>query len=806
MIKNYFKIALRNLKKNKVFSFINIFGLATGLACCMLITVFVLDELSYDQYPAKASNIYRVGLKIIANGGVASYPMVDVAVGAGIKDYIPEVLSYTRLVSNQETWMRYGDKQFKETGMAFADSNFLSFFSIPFLEGDSKTALIQPNTIVITKAFAQKYFGTATAMGKMLAMGKGDLFKVTGVIEKIPDHSHFHKDAFISLATIPAPRQTWSNIGWYTYLRLTDNTNVQQLEKKFSELVTKHVVPEVQAEMGVSLSAAQKTANTFHFYLQPITDIHLHSNTKNELEPNGDINYVYIFGALALFILALACVNFTNLSIAASAKRGREVGIRKVVGSGKRQLIFQFLTESTLLSFCAIVIAYLLVLILLPYFNGLSGKNISFDVFLNYQSIGILLLLGLMVGIVAGIYPAFFLSSFNTIQVLKNTLPVKGGGRKNILRSGLVVFQFSISTALIIATLVVYQQLNYMQHKKLGYDQEQVIYLNDTYLLNNNETAFKQQLIQDNRVVNATITRNAPGNPFIDGSQVYIKDKNKDNQYPEIHVNIYHVDNDYLATLGIKLLQGRNFSNAFATDSSAVIINEAAVNELGLNGTNPIGKTIMRSAQIEYNIIGVVQDFHYASAKQKIAPLMIVLGNNQGGMIVKIKTTDMNGFLTDLKKQWDSYKADGPFAYFFIDEKFAALYAAEQRTGKIFTVFAGLSILIASLGLFGLAAFSTEKRGKEISIRKVLGASITEIFTLFSIEFLILVLIAFLIAIPATWWAMQLWLQDFAFRIHIGLVTFLISGIIVVCIALLAISFHIIKAALSNPIKSLRTE
>jgi putative ABC transport system permease protein len=412
MIKSYLKIAFRSLAKNKTFSFINIFGLAIGITSCMLIAVFVFTELNYDKYPKDAANIYRVGLNATGNADIVSYPLVDIAVGPGIKKTYPEVLDYTRILNKGESFVRYGDKQFKEAGLSFADANFLRLFSIPIIEGDAKQALEQPNSIVVSRAFAKKYFGAEPALGKLLTIGS-DIYKVSGVIEKVPDNSHFHFDAFMSMATIhpEAQQQTWSNIGYYTYLLLDKTADPKKLETKFPDLVAKYVVPEIQHDMGVSLAEAQKSVNTFRFFLQPLTSIHLYSNTKYELEANGDIHYVYIFSALALFILLLACVNFTNLSTASSSKRAREVGIRKVMGSIKGQLVSQFLTESVLLTMLALVFACLLVFFLLPYFNQLSGKHISFGFFLSYQSITILIALSLLVGAVAGIYPAFFLSS-----------------------------------------------------------------------------------------------------------------------------------------------------------------------------------------------------------------------------------------------------------------------------------------------------------------------------------------------------------------------------------------------------------
>jgi len=802
MIKNYFKIALRNLSKNKVFSVINISGFAIGLTCFILITVFVIDELSYDKYPAQAENIYRVNLSVAGNGDVAVYPLVDVAVGEGIKNAFPEVKASTRIFSVSD-FVKYDDKQFKEEHLAFADSNFLQLFSIPLVEGNTTNALVQPNSIVVSRSFAKKYFGNGEAVGQSITVGtRNTIYKVTGVIDKVPANSHFHFDAFLSMSTFPNTNKTWSNLGYYTYLLLNKNTDPKKLEAKFPQLVAKYVVPEIQHDMGVSLAEAQKSVNTFRFSLAPLTDIHLRSNTKFELEPNGDIQYVYIFSILALFILLLACVNFTNLSTARAIKRAREVGIRKVMGSVKKQLIVQFLSESVLFTFFSMLLSYVLIFLLLPYFNQLANKNISFDFFLNYKLILAVLLVSFIAGILAGIYPAFFLSSFNTIRVLKGAS--MQGSQKKPLRSSLIVFQFFVSTALIIATVIIYQQLHYMQNKKLGYDKDQVLFLPDARLLGKDQTAFKQQLLQDNRVVSASISRSIPGGQIMDGTEIYPKNENSNGT--EIHASISHVDYDYLHTLGIQILKGRNFSKDFPTDSSGIVINEAAVQQLGWTNENAVGKTIVRSGQEEFKVVGVVADFNYASLKQKIAPLMMMLGRNFGGLIIKINTRDVKGFLADLKKQWNSFNPAGPLEYNFLDEKFAALYASEQRTKQIFSAFAVLAIIIASLGLFGLSAFVIEQRAREIGIRKVLGASVQQVLLLVSKEFLLLVGIAFIISVPVTWWAMHEWLKDFAYRINIGTGVFVAAGLSAILIAFFTISFQAIKAAIANPVKSLRTE
>lgn len=799
MLRNYFKIALRNLKKNKIFSLINILGLSIGLTCCLLIAAYVHEEISYDTYPDQAENIYRVNLGVMGQS-LAIYPSVDIAVGPGMKAAYPEIGTYTRLQQFGNVFVHYGTKQFKELHLSFVDSNFFDVFTLPFLDGDKRVALSQPNSAVVTRAFAEKYFGTEPAIGRTVTFGDY-VCKITGLIDKVPDNASFHFDAFLSMSSRHFRELSWSNIGTSTWLKLNPGADPKKLEARFPQLVAKFVVREVARDMGVPIAEAQKAVNTFKFSLIPLRDVHLHSDTKYELEVNGNIQYMYIFGALAIFILLLACANFTNLSTASSAGRSREVGIRKVMGSVKRQLVTQFLAESILLTFGSMLVAFGLVAVLLPFFNEVAGKHIHFVDFLQPAALVTTLLVTFVVGVIAGLYPAVFLSSFNTIAVLKGTV---GGSRKSLLRSGLVVFQFFVSIALIVATLIVYRQLHFMQDKRLGYDKDQVLYLQDTQLLGQNQDAFKNQLLQDRRVANVSISWSAPGSGAMNGTEVYPKQGGPGTK--EIHTNIFQVDYDYVPTLGLKIVQGRNFSREFSTDTAGVIINQAAAIDLGWGNTNPIGKIIVRSGLKEFKVIGVVEDFHYLSVKEKIAPLMLLMGNNYGGMLVKVNTADVKDFINDTKKKWEAFSADGSFAYYFLDERFDRLYQSERQTGKLFSSFTLIAILIAGLGLFGLAAFIVEQRTREIGIRKVLGASVSSVLMLVSREFMILVGIAFVIAVPVTYWGMHRWLQDFAYRVPFSWWVFPLAGVSALLIALLTISYQAVRAALASPIKSLRSE
>ena len=802
MLTNYFKIALRNLRRNRVFSAINIFGLAIGLAACLLIAAYVRDETHYDRFASRSQDIYRVNLGL---SGVtqSDYPMVDVAVGPGMAAAYPEIESVTRLSRQGALFAQYGTRQFREQKMAFADSNFFEIFTLPFLEGDVHTALIQPNSLVVTRAFATKYFGDESALGKTIQLEGYGACKVTGVIDKIPDEAHFHMDAFISLSTLKFKEYTWTNVGFYTYLLLRPHTDPKKLQARFPELVAKYAVSEIARDMGVPLAEAKKAVNTFIFSLTPLQDIHLHSETKYELEANGNSRYVLIFSVLAVFILLLACANFTNLSTAGAAGRGREIGIRKVMGSLKKQLMAQFLVESILLTAFSMLFAFLLVFLLLPLFNQVSGKHFQFTAFLNLPAAVAAVVLTILVGSLAGIYPAFFLSSFNPIKVLKGASVL--GNRKSLLRSGLVIFQFAVSIALIVATLVVYRQLHFMQAKRLGYDKDQVLYIQDANLLGANQEAFRQQLLQDKRVADASLSWSVPGTGIMGGTEIYPRQAGASNS-GEIHTNIYQIDYNYIQTLGLQIVRGRNFTRGFPTDSTGVLINETAVNDLGWGHTDPIGKIIVRSGRTEYHVVGVVRDFHYVSVKEKIAPLMLLLGNNQGGVLVKVNTTDIPGFLDAAKKQWAAFSPAGPFSYYFLDDRFATMYLAEQRTGSLFSAFTIIAILIAGLGLFGLAAYMAEQRTREIGIRKVLGASVTSVLILVSKEFLILVGFAFLIALPLTWWGMHQLLQEFAYRTTLAWWIFPLAGIAALILAMLTISFQAVRAARANPVNAMHNE
>lgn len=804
MIKNYLKTAWRSIRKNKLFSFINILGLSIGIATCFIIMLYVQDELSYDCFNKNADNIARVVFRANLNGGKIDESVTMPPVAQTMKKDFPEVEDATRILNFGRPKTTCNNRVFKEDRFVLVDPNFFSIFTLPMLKGDAKTALTQPDGIVLTRETAEKYFGNAEPLGKVIEINTDSnrVYKVTGVIKNIPANSHFHFDIFGSMTSWAfAKADTWLGGNFHTYLLLKPHSDIKKIEARFPGMVEKYMGPQIQQAMGLSLKQFITKGNSLGFSLQPLKDIHLNSNTTTEFEPGGNAAYVYIFGGVAVFMLLVACINFVNLSTAGASKRAKEVGVRKVAGSGKLQLISQFLTESIVISFFALLVAFALVQLALPAFNTISGKHLSLDVKPILAFAG----LGLLVGVVAGIYPAFYLSSFKPIAVLKGKLT--GNNRSFGLRSSLVVFQFFISVALIIGTIVVYQQMKYIQNKDLGFDREQIIVIPNSYALGKNEKAYEQQMLQDPRIINATASYYKPAGPT---------NYNNALAYPQGNDHLvvdgveYHVDENYIPTLGMKMISGRNFSKEFGTDSLAIILNETAAHALGWNNMTAVGKTVIRQnsdrgTNIPFHVVGVVKNFNFKSLHEAISPLYMTL-QPEGGLIFKIKTTNVAGLLATMKKQWDSYQTEEPFTCSFMDDLFNNTYAAEQKTGTILNIFSVLIILVACLGLFGLVTYTAEQRTKEIGIRKVLGASVTQVTEMLSKEFVKLVLIASLISFPVAWWGMNKWLQSFAYRITISWWIFIVAALAALLIALITVSLQAIKAALANPVNSLRSE
>ena len=808
MIRNYFKTAFRNLLNNKFYSSINIVGLAVGLATCLLILLYVMDELSYDKYNTNAKNIYRVNNEIKFGGNYLDLAVAPPALGSTMLHDFPEVEQYTRLCWYGGFMVKKGDENIQEGRVGYADSTLFDVFTLPMIAGNPKTALKDYHSVVITETIARKYFNTSDVVGKTLLVNDTGTYKITGVIRDIPKQSHFNFDFFVPMIENNNSYEvSWlSNQNYSTYILLKKDANVEKLEKQLNPMMDRHVGPQLQDIIRQSFDDFKKGGGFIRASLTPVTAIHLHSNKIGELDGNGNIQYVYIFSAIAILILLIACVNFMNLSTARSANRAKEVGVRKVLGSQKKNLVQQFLIESLLISLVALVLAVVISWLLLPYFNQLAGKGIHPDILFQPATICSLVILMLGVGLLAGSYPAFFLSSFQPITVLKGKLA--GGFKRSWLRSALVVFQFVISIMLIFGTIVIYNQLNYIRSKDVGFNRHQVLTINHTAVLGSHAESFRNELLQISGVQNATMSGFLPVN-YTRGNNSLFPSTALDPS-SGISTQYWTVDENYIPTLDIKMIQGRNFSRHFSTDSSAIIINEAAAKFLGTK--NILNKKLytLNDAQTkqlsEYHIIGVVKNFNFSSLRDVVAPLVFSFGKNNWSISVRIKSNDVSNVIGQIRNKWKASVASQPFDYSFMDEDFNRWYTTEQRTGQIFITFAVLAIVIACLGLFGLITYAAEQRVKEIGIRKVLGANVLTIVEMISKDFLVLVLVALVVAFPVAWWVMNKWLQEFAYRINIGWWVFGLAGLLAVFIALITVSFQAIKAAIANPVKSLRTE
>lgn len=807
MFKNYFKTAWRNLWKNKFFSSINIAGLAIGVATCLLIILYVLDELSYDKFNVNEDRIYRINNDVKFGDHHVDLAQVPAPVGPAVVRELPQVEQYTRFRWHGSLLVKKGNENLRETKVIYADSTLLNMFSLKLISRNPKTILNAPQTLLITESMAKKYFNRTNVAGETLLIDNNRNYKISGVIKDIPRQSHFNYDFFVPMVEDADSHneQDWLSENYNTYILLKEGTDANRLIPQLDALMYRNVGPLLQNAMNLSVDDFKKQGGFIKNTLTSLTSIHLHSNKLGELNANGSYMYVYIFSAIALFILLIACVNFMNLSTAKSANRAREVGVRKVLGSMRKNLVLQFLTESLLVSFFSLILAVLIAALLLPWFNNLADKQI--DSALLFQPFMLLsaVLLILIVGLFAGSYPAFFLSAFKPIEVLKGKLA--GGFRGASLRNALVVFQFAISIILIVGTIVIYSQLQYIRSKDIGYRRDKLLTIENTRSLKTQASAFRDELMQISGISNVTMTSFLP----VDGnrnSNGFFTSPVLD-QKTSLIMQDWIVDENYIPTLNIKLLSGRNFSSGFLTDSNAIIINEAAVKSLG---SNLLNKNLYRLKNIQtkqvdkLHIIGTIKNFNFSSLRDMITPLALSLGKETGSITVRLSTDNIPLVISQIKNKWQTMTQGEPLTYSFVDEEFNNQYSTEQQTGKIFITFAALAIFIACLGLFGLAAYAAEQRTKEIGIRKVLGATVSNITSMLSKDFLKLVVIASIIAFPVAWWAMNKWLQSFAYRIHISWWLFAIAGFAALLIALITVSFQSIKAAIANPVKSLRTE
>jgi putative ABC transport system permease protein len=829
MIRNHLRIAWRNMKGNRINSFINIAGLATGITCVILIALYVQDERKFDRFYSHASRIYQVNLDANFGGQQFYTNSTPPPVGAALYHAYPEIKTFTRSISlgNQIVSSDPSSRvqnHFTEKRLFAVDSNYLQVFDYAVREGDPAKCLSMSHSIVITEKMARKYFGDpGTALGKTLSLDQyKQPFTVTAVLKDIPEQSSFQFDMLIPVADDPAVKQfTWSWV-WSlmnTYVLMNDQfpndkNSLQQLDRKFPEMVRVQAASAFN-RIGQPFDQFLKKGGKWDFHLQPLREIHLHSSLIGTSFTNlGDIKYVYIFTIIAFFIIILACVNFMNLSTAQSAVRSKEVGIRKVMGSDRGQLIRQFLTEAMLYSFLATTIAFSAAALLIPAFNQVSGKALHFgDIFRGGIWIFILILT-MFTGLLAGSYPAFYLTSFNPITVLKGIGLSKKGAGNRLTRNGLVTFQFAVSIALIICTILVFQQLQFARTMDLGLKKENVLVIpNAEKMSEQDQEAFRQEILKTPGVVNASISSDVPGIDFYGFTDFYIPNSSlvKEPLAKDITLTSIVVDEDFIPLLNIQMLKGRNFSRDFS-DSSSVIINETTARQVGWK--DPIGKGLVYPGKdgVEFKVTGVVKDFNVASIRSPVTPFGLFHASsktykaNASYLLVQVRTTAMDNILASLKSKWKSFAAAVPFEYRFLDQEFESLYVSESRMGTVFGIFTGLSILVACLGLFGLAAFTAERRTKEIGLRKVLGASVQGLVLMLSRDFVKLVLLAAIISFPIAWWAMHKWLEDFAYRIPIRWWVFVLSASGALLIALFTISFQALSAALANPVKSLRTE
>lgn len=809
MFSNYIKIAWRNLLKNKTFSLINIIGLASGLACFILITLYITDELSYDRYHAKADRIYRINSDIRFGGTALNMAVSADPMGATLKKDYPQVEQFTRIYASEGSKLFKKDNVFiTEESVAYADSTLFDVFTFPAIAGNAKTALNEPNTVVVTESTAKKYFGSVeAAMGKSMECNdeRNKLYKVTAVIKDIPENSHFIFDMFLSMDNVEYGFGNFLSHNFHTYIVLKPGTDYKAFEKNFVQVIDKYILPQAKQFMQIeSMKDFEKTGNRLAYTLIPLTDIHLYSERGVELGVNGSMQYVYIFGAVALFILLIACINFMNLSTARSASRAKEVGIRKVLGTEKKSLVRQFLAESTLTSFIALLLAVVITWLALNWFNDLAAKEFHMTDLLQPGFLLFLAAMPIAVGLIAGSYPAFFLSSFKPIAVLKGKMNT--GFSKSNLRSTLVVFQFFTTILLITGTIVIYKQLNYIQSTKIGFKKEQVLVVDNPSMGRSTAESFKAEVSKLSNVKSASFAgflpvSNSSRNDNTWSTEAVMTEKNGFN------MQNWRIDYDYIPTLGMEIIKGRNFSPQYGSDSTALIINEATAALIG--GGDPIGKKLYSSDgqnPLIYTVIGVVKNFNYESLRKNVSPLCFRLGNNRWATAFRVDTKDMKNLLAQVESKFKAMAPGMPFSYNFLDESFDRMYRDEQRIGKVAFSFSFLAILIACLGLFGLATYMAEQRTKEIGIRKVLGASVSGIVQMLSKDFVKLVLIACVFAIPLAWWAMSQWLQNFAYRVSIGWWVFAAAAVIALIIAVLTVSSQAVKAALSNPVKSLRTE
>ncbi len=809
MLKNYLKIAWRNLVKHKVFSLINIAGLTIGVTTCILITIYIQHETSYDTDVTEGDRVYRVLKSFDIDGTWMRGWSMSAPLSGTISEIFEETELTGRIMANNlffgagsnDIRIEGSANEFHEAGFAYADPSILEIFQIDMVYGDAATALNEPNTIVISEKIAKKFFNNENPVGKSILL-KGDNEnprRITAVMKSFASNSHLQYDYFLTLSGVElgqGEQQRWTQNNYFVYVKLKPSTNVPLFEKKFSDvIISDYIKPAFIAfnrELGSTID------KRMYYALQPLTDIHLYSSDITEYDPRGDIKIIQLFAAIAIFILLIACINYINLTTAKSANRAPEIGLRKVIGSQRSSLIGQFIVESFIITCFVFAAGLVLATVLLPYFNELAGKSLSIP-WNESWFIPSLIAGMILVGLIAGLYPALYLSGFNPLQILKGRY--SQGLKSKRFRTALVVFQFAISTFLIVSTLVIFRQMNFILNTKVGYEKDQVIQLLGTNMIGDQIETFKEELSKVNGVESVSVSDYLPiEGTKRNGNSFYSDERPDDAPVPG---QAWIIDEDYIETLGMNLIAGRNFSKQMSTDGQAVIINETMAEKLGLE--DPVGRILVRFGR-KWNIIGMVEDFNFRSLKQNIEPLALFYGRSQSIVSVKVNTDDIPGLLNGMEVVWNEFVPNAAFRYSFMDESYAKMYDNIYRTRSVFTNFAGLAIFISCLGLFALSAFLVDQRKKELSVRKTLGASVQSIFRLVTGHFTLLVIISIIIAIPISSFVMNRWLEDFSYKITISWDIFMWAGVVAIATALLTISYHAIKSALVNPAENLRSE
>ncbi len=807
MVRNYLIVALRNIRRHKGYSLINIVGLAVGIASCLLILLFVRSELSYDRFHEKADQIFRVGFKFHVGTNQFDAALGPCPLAGALSRDFPEVEKAARIFARQsrggDVFVRYGDKRYKENRFLWADQALFDILSFRFIEGNSEEVLTKPGSVVLTSEAAEKYFGQEEPLGKMLELEDGSLYMVKGVTEAWPETSHFHFDFLASFSSLPKSKDLdFYDTAVFTYILIRKNASIEQLETKLPEFSGKYMAPVIEKIMAVSYKDFLDSGNFIGFMTQPLLGIHLHSDWQNELEPQGNFNTVIIFSAIALLILVVACINFINLTTARSSQRANEVGVRKVVGSTPRQLVRQFLSESIFLSFIAIMLAMILVELSLPVFDTLVGKEFS-AAYLQDWTFPLVMILGALgIGIAAGSYPALLLASFRPVDVLKGKAISRSKGPK--FRNVLVVFQFCASIFLLVGTTVIYNQLHYIRDKDLGFQKEHVIVIQRAEKLGKQQRAFKEELKRNPDVLSVTFTDSLP--QMLLEAKVFQKEgegSGENNTFITITADL-----DFLETYNLRVIEGRYFERERSSDSSAIVLNEAAVKALDLQ--NPLERRLILVGlkRKPMDIIGIINDFHMEPLHVEIGPTAVILSGEKPGVLlsVRVRPGNLPKILGYAQEQWKRFTNNQPFEYVFFDDLFNSIYKSEIQAEKVITAFACLAVFIACLGLLGLASYTSGQRTKEIGIRKVLGATISGIVLLLNKDFIKWVLIANFIAWPLAYYAVNSWLQNFAYRVRLNLWMFMGASVATLVIALLTVSYQSIMAALGNPVDSLRYE